>query len=107
MSKTFTKEQAQCKKLRRLQGKTLEHVLHHRFLHHYGYDKGPITARAIVKDIVRLIDEYFLVTPLPNERLFLHNGQLTDGGARRRAAAQVSVDRRDDSQAGYPVLLHR
>jgi hypothetical protein len=77
MSKTLTKEQAQCKKLRRLQGKTLEHVLHHRFLHHYGYDKGPITARAIVKDIVQLIDEYFLVTPLPNDRLFLHNGQLT------------------------------
>jgi hypothetical protein len=77
MSKPLTKEQAQCKKLRRLQGKTLEHVLHHRFLHHYGYDKGPITARAIVKDIVQLIDEYFLVTPLANERLFLHNGQLT------------------------------
>jgi hypothetical protein len=77
MSKPLTKEQAQYKKLRRLQGKTLEHVLQHRFLHHYGYDKGPITARAIVKDIVQLIDEYFLVTPLSNERLFLHNGQLT------------------------------
>lgn len=77
MSKPVTKEQAQRKKLRRLQGKTLENVLHHRFLHHYGYDKGPITARAIVKDIVQLIDEYFLVTPLPDNHHFLHNGQLT------------------------------
>jgi len=77
MSKPLTKEQAQRKKLRRLQGKTLENVLLYRFLHHYGYDKGPITARAIVRDIVQLIDEHFIVTALPNDQHFLHYGQLT------------------------------
>lgn len=77
MSKPLTKEQAQRKKLRRLQGKTLENVLLYRFLHHYGYDKGPITARAIIRDIVQLIDEHFIVTALPNDQHFLHYGQLT------------------------------
>lgn len=80
MTKPLTKEQAQRKKLRRIQQKGLKHLLVHRFLHHYGYDKGPITARAIVDDIIQLIDQYFLVSPHRDEHLvgqYLLYGQLT------------------------------
>jgi predicted transcriptional regulator len=79
MSKPLTKEQAQLKKLRRIEQKGLKQLLVHRFLHHYGYDKGPITARAIVDDIIQLIDQYFLVSPHRDDHLgqYLLYGQLT------------------------------
>jgi hypothetical protein len=79
MSKPLTKEQAQRKKLRRIEQKGLKHLLLHRFLHHYGYDKGHITARAIVNDIIKLIDEYFLVSPHRHDLNghYLLYGQLT------------------------------
>jgi hypothetical protein len=78
MSKPLTKEQAQNKKLRRIQDKNLKRLLLHRFLNHYGYDKGAITANAIIDDILQLIEDYFLVTPQPDGDLHhLHYGQLT------------------------------
>lgn len=77
MSKPLTKEQVQLKKLRRLKDKSLKHLLLHRFLNHYGYDKGAVTAAAIVDDILQLIDDYFLVTPsISGDTLHLHEGQL-------------------------------
>ena len=48
MIKPLSKEQVQLKKQRRLRDKSLEQHLLHRFLNHYGYDKGEITARAII-----------------------------------------------------------
>jgi len=87
MSKPLTKEQAQRKKLRRIQQKDLKQVLLHRFLNHYGYDKGRITAKAIIDDILHLIDQYFLVSLHATGeedhqsssflRQYLHYGQLT------------------------------
>jgi hypothetical protein len=78
MSKPLTKEQIQQKKLRRLKDKSLKQLLLHRFLNHYGYDKGAITAAAIVDDLLQLIDDYFLVTPAAEgDTLHLHEGQLT------------------------------
>ncbi len=76
MSKPLTKEQIQLKKLRRLQAKSLERLLLYRFLNHYGYDKGEVTARAIIRDILKLIDEYFLVTTLDEDLHHIHYGQL-------------------------------
>ena len=76
MGKPLNKAQIQLKKVRRLKSKTLESLLLYRFLNHYGYDKGEITARAIVDDVLRLIDEYFLVTSLDNDLHHLHYGQL-------------------------------
>lgn len=78
MSKPLTKEQIQLKKLRRLKDKSLKQLLLHRFLNHYGYDKGAITAATIVDDLLQLIDDYFLVTPqAEGSVLHLHEGQLT------------------------------
>jgi hypothetical protein len=63
-------------KFRRLHDKSLEQVLLHRFLTHYGYDKGEVTARAIINDILQLLERHFLITR-PNENdLLLKYGQM-------------------------------
>lgn len=76
MSKSLTKEQIQLKKRRRLSDKNLSQMLQHRFLNHYGYDKGAVTAKAIVEDILTLIDDYFLVTSLDTGQHHIHTGQI-------------------------------
>lgn len=76
MSKPLTKEQIQLKKSRRLKDKNIKNLLLHRFLHHYGYDKGEITAKAIIDDILKLIEEYFLVSSIDDDLHHVHYGQL-------------------------------
>jgi hypothetical protein len=76
MSKPLTREQIQLKKFRRLKDKNLQQLLLYRFLHHYGYDKGEVTAAAIIDDILKLIDDYFLVSTLDDDLHHLHYGQL-------------------------------
>lgn len=76
MSKPLTKEQIQLKKLRRIQAKSLRQMLLYRFLNHYGYDKGEVTAKAIIDDILKLIDDYFLVSSLDDDLHHVHYGQL-------------------------------
>jgi hypothetical protein len=76
MNKPITKEQIQLKKMRRLKDKNLFQLLLYRFLNHYGYDKGEVTAKAIVKDILKLIDDYFLVTSIDTDLHHIHYGQL-------------------------------
>ncbi len=49
MSKALTKEQIQLKKYKRLKAKSLEQLLLYRFLNHYGYDKGEVVAKTIIK----------------------------------------------------------
>jgi len=76
MAKPLNKAQIQLKKVRRLKSKSLHQLLLYRFLNHYGYDKGEVTARAIIEDILALIDEYFLVSSLDDDLHHLHYGQL-------------------------------
>jgi len=76
MSKPLTKEQVQLKKIRRLKDKNLYNLLLHRFLNHYGYDKGEITAKAIIDDIIKLIDDYYLVSTLDDDLHHINHGQL-------------------------------
>jgi hypothetical protein len=85
MSKTLTKDEVNEKKFRRINDKSLRQLLIHRFINAYGYDKGEVTAQAIVDDILNTIEHYFVVAkPLeqmatgktpPDER-FLRYGQL-------------------------------
>lgn len=56
----------------RLKGKSLQHILEDRFLNHYGYDKGPVTAAAIVTDVLQLIETYYRFT----DNSFLKHGQM-------------------------------
>jgi len=76
MSKPLTKQQIQLKKIRRLKGKTLKQVLLYRFLNHYGYDKGEITAKAIIDDLLKLIEKYFLVSTKEKDLHHIHCGEL-------------------------------
>jgi hypothetical protein len=64
------------KKCRRLQAKSLRQLLLYRFLNSYGYDKGEITARAIVDDILGLVEEYFLFSTLDDNLHHIHYGQM-------------------------------
>lgn len=76
MTKPLTKEQIQLKKFRRLNDKSLQQLLLYKFLNEYGYEKGEITASAIIKDILKLIDDYFLVSTLDDDQHHIHYGQL-------------------------------
>ena len=76
MAKALTKEQIQLKKCRRLKDKNLHQVLLYRFLNHYGYDKGEVTARAIIKDILELVEHYFLVSTIDDDLHHIRYGQL-------------------------------
>ncbi len=61
MSKTMTKHEINMKKFRRINNKSLRQHLIHKFLNSYGYDKGQVTAQAIVDDILKTIEHYFVV----------------------------------------------
>lgn len=76
MSKPLTKQQIQLKKFRRLHSKNLHQLLLHKFLNEYGYEKGEITATAIINDILKLIDDYFLVSTIDDDQHHIHYGQL-------------------------------
>jgi hypothetical protein len=85
MSKTLTKHEVNLKKFRRINDKSLRQHLIYKFLNSYGYDKGEVTAKAIVDDILKTIEHYFVVRkpleqmaqgkPPPDER-YLRYGQL-------------------------------
>lgn len=76
MSKALTKEQIQLKKFRRLSDKSFEQHLHYCFLNNYGYDKGEVTAKAIINDILQLIDHFFPVSSIDDDLHHNNYGQL-------------------------------
>ncbi len=76
MTKPLTKAQIQLKKMRRMKDKNLRQHLLYRFLNHYGYDKGEVTAKAIIDDILALIEEYFLVSTVDADLHHINYGQL-------------------------------
>jgi hypothetical protein len=72
----MTTEEIQYKKFRRLHDKSLEQVLLHRFLNQYGYDKGEVTAKAIISDLLQLIERHFLITRPDENGILLKYGQM-------------------------------
>lgn len=56
----------------RIKGKSLKNILIDRFINKYGYDKGIVTANAIVDDILLLIETYFRYS----DNSFLKQGQM-------------------------------
>lgn len=76
MSKPLSKQQIQLKKCRRLKDKNLRQHLLYRFLNNYGYSKGEITAKAIIDDILKLINDYFLVSSIGDDLHHIQYGQL-------------------------------
>lgn len=76
MTKPLTKAQIQLKKVRRLKDKSLKNHLLHRFLHNYGYDKGEVTAKAIVEDILQLLEDFFIIGNIDDDLRHIQRGQL-------------------------------
>ena len=85
MSKTLTRDEVNTKKFRRINDKSLRQLLIHRFINSYGYDKGEVTAQAIVDDVLKTVEHYFVVAkPLqqmaegktPPDEHYLRYGQL-------------------------------
>jgi hypothetical protein len=60
------------RKYKRMKGKSLKHILLDRFLNHYGYDKGAVTASAIIDDLLALIEHFYRYT----DNSFLKQGQM-------------------------------
>jgi len=56
----------------RVKNKTLKHILLDRFLNQYGYDKGTVTAQAIIDDLLSIIENYYRFT----DNSFLKQGQM-------------------------------
>jgi predicted transcriptional regulator len=98
-----TKTQINLKKFKRINNKSLRQLLLYRFLNHYGYDKGEVSAKAIVDDIIRLVQRYFVLAKPENEGTYINYGKL----------AWMAVDIDDRPKRGHsmattklkPVLL--
>ena len=67
-----SRETLALQKYNRVKGKSLKHILIDRFLNNYGYDKGPITASAIVDDLLDIIERYYVY----HRSSFLKQGQM-------------------------------
>ena len=72
----MTAKEIKLKKFRRIHDKSLAQVLLHRFMNHYGYEKGEVTARAIIKDLLQMIEHYFLVCRPHEDAVLLKYGQM-------------------------------
>jgi hypothetical protein len=60
------------RRYKRMKGKSLKHIILDRFLNHYGYDKGAVTAAAIIDDLLALVEHYYRYT----DNSFLKQGQM-------------------------------
>ena len=67
-----SKESIAERRYHRIKGKSLKKILLDRFLNHYGYDKGTVTASAIVDDILNVMDNYYRYT----DNSFIKPGQM-------------------------------
>lgn len=72
----MTKQDINLKKFHRINNKSLRQLLIYRFLNHYGYDKGEISAKAIVDDILGLIHRYFILAQPKTDGIYINYGQL-------------------------------
>ncbi len=71
-SRDFSKPTIALREYKRMKGKSLKHIVLDRFLNHYGYDKGTVTASAIVDDLLALIEQYYRY----HDQSFLKPGQM-------------------------------
>lgn len=58
-TRNHSKESIAERRYHRIKGKSLKKILVDRFLNHYGFDKGIVTANAIVDDILITVDSYY------------------------------------------------
>jgi hypothetical protein len=58
-TRDFSPSTVAMREYKRMKGKSLKHIILDRFLNHYGYDKGAVTASAIIDDLLALIEQYY------------------------------------------------
>jgi hypothetical protein len=68
----FSPQSVAMRQYKRMKGKSLKHILLDRFMNHYGYDKGIVTATAIIEDLLSLVEQYYRYT----DNSFLKQGQM-------------------------------
>lgn len=71
-TRDFSKSSLALREYQRMKGKSLKHIILDRFLNHYGYDKGAVTASAIIDDLLALIEHYYRY----KDNSFLKQGQI-------------------------------
>ena len=71
-TRDHSKETIAERRYHRTRGKSLKAILMDRFINNYGYDKGTVTANAIVDDIITLIEQYYRYT----DNSFIKPGQM-------------------------------
>jgi hypothetical protein len=71
-TRDFSRSSRALREYKRMKGKSLKHIVLDRFLNHYGYDKGTVTASAIVDDLLALIEQYYRY----HDQSFLKPGQI-------------------------------
>lgn len=71
-TRNHSKESMAERRYQRIKGKSLKHILLERFINKYGYDKGIVTANAIVGDILLLIETYYSYS----DNSFIKPGQM-------------------------------
>ena len=60
------------RRYKRIKGKSIKNFLIDKFLNQYGYDKGIVTANAIVDDILLTVEHYFRFS----DNSLLKHGQI-------------------------------
>lgn len=60
MNRNYRAKDAKAERQQRLSSKSLKAMLLYKFLSEYGYSNGMVTARAIVEDIIKLVETYFI-----------------------------------------------
>ena len=71
-TRDHSKESNAQRRYHRIKGKSLKKILVDRFLNHYGYDKGTVTANAIVDDILTTVESFYRYS----DNSFLKPGQM-------------------------------
>ena len=71
-TRNHSKESIAERRYHRIKGKSLKKILVDRFLNHYGFDKGIVTANAIVDDILITVDSYYRYS----DNSFIKPGQM-------------------------------
>lgn len=71
-TRDHSKESIAERRYHRIKGKSLKNILLDRFLNNYGYDKGIVTAKAIVDNILTLIEQYYRYS----DNSFIKHGQM-------------------------------
>jgi hypothetical protein len=71
-TRDFSPHALALREYKRIKGKSLKHILLDRFINNYGYDKGTVTASAIVDDLLALIEQFYRYS----DNSFLKQGQM-------------------------------